>query len=110
MNIDNNGDGFPEGVYEFRFTTRVSNAKTFLYNTGPIGSLTDPNWNVRQTYSVSKVMINPGRRRDDDDREKSRTVLGDGLISPPVRIGPRSTPGYDALANAAASRLPAHEK
>jgi len=37
-------------------------------------------------------------------------VLAEGLISPPVRIGPRSTPGYEALANAAIYTLPTGEK
>src|SRR4051794_8892636 len=48
--IDNDGDGIPNIEYQFRFTTTRQNDNTFLYNTGPISSLTDPNWNVRQTY------------------------------------------------------------
>ena len=32
-----------------------ANPNTFLYNTGPIASLTDPNWNKRQFYSVTRV-------------------------------------------------------
>src|SRR5262252_8964939 len=55
IKIDNDGDGIENIVYEFRFTTTFTNPKTFLYNVGPIASLTDPNWNVRQTYSVTKV-------------------------------------------------------
>jgi len=34
-------------------------------------------------------------------RSPKKRVLGEGLISPPVNIGPRSTPNYAALANAA---------
>src|SRR5437879_2642620 len=52
--IDNNGDGVEDVTYQFRFKTTTQNPATFLYNTGPIGSLTDPNWNVRQLYSVTK--------------------------------------------------------
>src|SRR5438477_5990199 len=33
--VDNDGDGRPEIGYIFRFTTKVVNPKTFLYNTGP---------------------------------------------------------------------------
>ena len=55
IHIDNNGDARDDIAYQFRFTTTRQNANTFLYNTGPIGSLTDPNWNVRQTYSVTRV-------------------------------------------------------
>src|SRR5579885_652849 len=39
--IDNDADGSEEITYQFRFTTQVANPNTFLYNTGPIASLTD---------------------------------------------------------------------
>src|SRR3989449_148005 len=51
--IDNNGDGVEDVTYQFRFKTTTQNPGTFLYNTGPIGSLTDPNWNVRQLNSAT---------------------------------------------------------
>ena len=35
INIDNNGDASDDIIYEWRFTTRVLNPNTFLYNTGP---------------------------------------------------------------------------
>src|SRR5881409_847645 len=95
--IDNNGDGIEDITYQFRFKTKIGNPDTFLYNTGPIGSLTDPSWNVRQLYSVTKVV---GPRRTG-----SSTVLGSDLPTPPVRIGPRSTPNYATLADAAVSSL-----
>src|SRR5213594_1770185 len=95
--IDNNGDGVEDVTYQFRFKTTTQNPGTFLYNTGPIGSLTDPNWNLRQLYSVTKVV---GPRRTGNS-----TVLGSDLPTPPVRIGPRSTPNYGTLADAAVSSL-----
>ena len=95
--IDNDGDGEEDVVYQFRFKTVVQNPGTFLYNTGPISSLTDPNWNVRQSYTVTKIQ---GLR--DEGR---RTVLGRDLPTPPVRVGPRSTPDYASLADAAVSDL-----
>src|ERR1700751_6383065 len=42
--IDNDGDALPEITFNFRFNTTLQNPDTFLYNTGPIGSLMDPNW------------------------------------------------------------------
>src|SRR2546430_4088679 len=90
--IDNDGDGVEDVTYQFRFKTTTQNPATFLYNTGPISSLTDPNWNVRQLYSVTKVL---GPRRTG-----ATSVLGADLPTPPVRIGPRSTPDYAALAAA----------
>src|ERR1700737_263204 len=55
IHVDNDGDGVGEVNYEFRFRTRVPNPNTFLYNTGRINSLDDPNWNKRQFYSVARV-------------------------------------------------------
>src|SRR4029077_17931322 len=46
IHIDNNGDGVEDLKYQLRFTTQVRNGNTFLYNTGPIKALDDPNRNV----------------------------------------------------------------
>ena len=93
LNVDNDGDAVDDIVYEFRFRTSVQNQNTFLYNTGPITSLDDPDFNIRQSYSVAKV--ENGRR----------TMVASGLATPPVNIGPRSTPDYEALAVAAVANL-----
>jgi Domain of unknown function (DUF4331) len=53
--VDNNGDAVEDLTYQFRFTTEVQNPNTFLYNTGPITSIDDPDYNVRQFYSVTEV-------------------------------------------------------
>lgn len=98
INIDNTGDGRPDISYQFRFETVNTNPDTFLYNTGPITALDSPTWNRRQTYSVTKVT----RRRG---RSPRSTVIGRGLASPPCNIGPRSTPNYQSLADAAVTRL-----
>lgn len=97
IHIDNNGDAVEDITYQFRFTTTVLNQNTFLYNTGPITSLNDPDWNVRQTYSVTRV---EGLRR-------SGTVIPqiDNAISPPVNVGTRSTPNYAALAQSAVAGM-----
>ena len=51
LHVDNDGDSEDDVTYQFRFTTQVRNGNTFLYNTGPITSLDDPDWNIRQSYS-----------------------------------------------------------
>src|ERR1700734_4438711 len=45
INIDNNGDGDADIIYEFAFETKVANPDSFLYNSGPILSLDSANWN-----------------------------------------------------------------
>ena len=81
-------------VYTFRFQKQVLDPGTFLYNVGPITSLTDNNWNVRQTYSVWRTDEGNGTR-----------LLGQNLQCPPVNIGPRSTPNYAGLAEDSISQL-----
>jgi hypothetical protein len=93
IHIDNNGDALPDVTYEFRFKSTLRNPNTFLYNTGPIGSLGDPNWNKRQFFTVTRV------------QGKKSAVLGSGLACPPCNIGPRSTPNYPALAAEAVHSL-----
>jgi hypothetical protein len=84
INVDNNGDGDADITYQFQFQTQTRNPDTFLYNTGPISSLSDPNWNRPQFYSVTKV------------KHGVSTVLGSNLPCPPCNIGPTSTPNYAA--------------
>lgn len=95
INIDNDGDALAEIVYAFVFKTELRSNSTFLYNTGSISSLDDPNWNRRQFYSVYKKVGNA-----------KATLLASGLASPPCNIGPLSTPNYAALAQAAVHTLP----
>jgi hypothetical protein len=70
---DKNGDGKPDITWRFRFKNRAPVA--FLQNT-------------QQEYTVTRL-----------DGKSSR-VVGRGLLTPPDNIGPRSTPGYHALAMA----------
>lgn len=95
LRIDNNGDAREDVVYEFRFKTEIQNGKTFLYNTGPITSLTDSDFNFRQSYSVTRV----------DSARGTSTVLKTGLATPPENIGPKSTPEYVALTTTAVHDL-----
>src|SRR5581483_6120910 len=104
--IDNDGDTYPDITYQFRFRTTYQNPDTFLYNTGPIGSLTDPNWNKRQLYSVHVIH---SHRNENHERDGLGDVLGMNLRCPPCNIGPRSTPDYDDLAAAAVHKLPTGE-
>jgi hypothetical protein len=98
IHVDNNGDAKEDLTYQFRFHTQTRNPNSFLYNTGPITSLDDPNWNRPQTYDVTVVQEGPA------NSSRSR-ILGTNLTTPPDNIGPRSTPHYDTLATAAIHML-----
>jgi hypothetical protein len=84
INVDNNGDAREDVAYQFRFTKTIANPNSFLYNTGQLTSATDPDLNVRQTYSVTRWT------------PTGSTVLGANLVVPPANIGPRSNPSYPA--------------
>ena len=101
IHVDNDGDGDDDLTYQFRFNTQTRNPDTFLYNTGPIASLSDSNWNRPQTYKVTLVRHTHGGFNPARD-----VVLGANVPTPPDNIGPRSTPDYETLAAAAVTTLP----
>src|SRR5580704_8723245 len=93
ITVTNGGSGDDAITYQFKFTTEFTDPNTFLYNTGPITSLTSSSWNVRQHYSVTRI------------KGGHAEVLASRLACPPVNVGVRSTPNYGALAAAAVHRL-----
>ena len=93
INIDNVGDCQDHIRYEFKFHTTRQNPNTFLYNTGVVTSLTDPDLNVRQTYSITRI------------DNGSETVLASDLPVAPAFVGPKSMPDYASLAKAAVQTL-----
>jgi hypothetical protein len=97
IHIDNNGDAKEDITYQFQFRTDVRNNNTFLYNTGPVLTLDDADLNVRQFYTVNRIN---GLRRGG-----TSTSLGTAFQVAPPNIGPKSTPDYAALANAAIYNL-----
>ena len=94
IHVDNNGDARADITYQFRFKSTLTDQNSFLYNTGPILSLDSPNWNSRQSYSVTRVT-----------HGQSHT-LASGLACPPCNIGPLSTPDYPQLARSAVHSIP----
>lgn len=87
IKVSNDGDPAAEVIYNFQFSTATRNPNTFLYNTGPITSLTDANWNRPQTYRVYVT----------SDEQNGRRMLGNDLYTTPSNIGPASTPDWPAL-------------
>jgi len=80
--IDNNGDAVEDITYQLRFTTQTRRGDTFLSNTGPFTKVDDPNRNVLQTYTLTRV-------------ESGRTVFTSGpMLTMPDNVGYASTPNY----------------
>ena len=103
IKIDNTGDGLEDITYQFQFTTQTVNPNTVLgMNTlnqdAVIQTLTDPDYNMPQTYSVTRVDRSAGRRG---------RLLASGMRTPPSNIGPRVTPNYETnLGQPAVYNLP----
>lgn len=103
IKIDNTGDGVEDISYQFRFTTNVVRPTTILgmvtvNENGVIESLTDPDYNEYQTYTVSRRSNTGGRLP---------RILASNLRMPPSNIGQRATPNYEAnLASQAVYNLP----
>jgi hypothetical protein len=109
--IDNTGDGVEDVTYQFRFKTRFVNGNSILGMAAPnqalagtggveplITSLDDPDYNEPQSYSVTRIDRNNGRRG---------VVIASGLLTPPNNIGERTTPNYEtALGRPAVYSLP----
>jgi hypothetical protein len=84
--VDNNGDATADYTYTLSSKVEVGNPNTFLYNTGPIGSVTDGDWNRKQFYTVTETAA-----------DGAVTVLVGNQPAAPVNIGAKSTPNYAAL-------------
>jgi hypothetical protein len=98
IHIVNDDSGKPAISYQFRFLTRLIDANSFLYNTGPItvkGRDYSPTWNRPQSYTITRVDHRTG---------KSTRLKHSGGVHfhcPPCNVGVRSTPDYGKLSAAA---------
>ncbi|MBM4831716.1 MULTISPECIES: DUF4331 domain-containing protein [Actinomycetes] len=98
IHIDNNGDAQGELLFRYTFTTHVKNEKTFLYNTGPVTSLDDPDLNITQTYDIEMLKLK-------DQHAVSRTKIADDVPVAPSNVGKASMPDYDTLRKQAVHEL-----
>ena len=91
IKIDNTGDGVEDVTYQFQFNTQIVNNDTVLGQStvnqdGVISNLSDPDYNMPQTYTVRRIDRRSGRRGQ---------LIAAGLKTPPANIGPRVTPNYE---------------
>jgi len=102
INIDNNGDARPNIVYRWNFTTHYRNPNSFIYNNGPVTSLSDPNLLVYQTYDLRRIKYD-----NDGDSPQTTVLLNDAKVVP-SNVGAASMPNYNNNLFDAGI-LPAHE-
>jgi hypothetical protein len=94
INIDSDGDAQPDVTYRWWFKDHFRSKNTFLYNTGQVTTLDDPDLNFFQTYRLEKIS---GYRTQ---------VLADNVPVAPSYVGKASMPNYAALSDAAVKSLP----
>jgi hypothetical protein len=94
INVDADGDAKPDTIYRWWFFDNYRSRNTFLYNTGQVTTLDDPDLNFFQTYRLEKIT---SRGTD--------TLVRRGRVAPSF-TGRASMPNYAALSNAAITMLP----
>ncbi|MEU6419118.1 DUF4331 domain-containing protein [Streptomyces spiralis] len=90
IHIDSNGDAQGELLFRYTFRTHRKNGNTFLYNTGPVTSLDDPDLNITQTYDIDLIRLK-------NQHVMSRTKLADDVPVAPSNVGKASMPDYAKL-------------
>ncbi|MGW0084880.1 DUF4331 domain-containing protein [Streptomyces sp. NPDC003393] len=97
IHIDNNGDAQGDLLFRCTFTTHRKNGDTFLFNTGPVTSLDDPDLNITQTYDIDLIRLK-------NQHVMSRTKLADDVPAAPSNVGRASMPDYTELRHQAVHR------
>ncbi|MFE9425909.1 DUF4331 domain-containing protein [Kitasatospora sp. NPDC006697] len=96
IKIDSDGDGKPDTTYTWTFSDHIrDDANQFLYNTGVVKSLDDPNLNFRQTYTLTVT----------DASGNTKTLVKDAPAAP-SNVGKASMPDYASLRQQAVVALP----
>ncbi|MFF3847637.1 DUF4331 domain-containing protein [Streptomyces sp. NPDC002328] len=98
LRIDNDGDAREDLLFRYTFKTHVKNKKTFLYNTGAVESLDDPDLNVLQTYDLELFKLKKGK-------VQHKTKLADDVPVAPSNVGKASMPNYAKLREQAIYKL-----
>ncbi|MGI8335598.1 DUF4331 domain-containing protein [Actinomadura scrupuli] len=98
INIDSDGDSQTDLTYRWTFKDNYRNQKTFLYNTGPVKSLDDPNLNFFQTYDLTLI------HRVNGTATSLRTLAQNVPVAP-SNVGKASMPDYGTLRAQALKQL-----
>ncbi|MER5752037.1 DUF4331 domain-containing protein [Streptomyces sp. NPDC002088] len=98
IHIDNNGDAQGELLFRYTFKTHTKNKDTFLYNTGAVESLDDPDLNITQTYDIDLIRLK-------NQHQLSKTKIADDVPVAPSNVGKASMPDYGKLRDQAVHKL-----
>ncbi|HEV7464778.1 MAG TPA: DUF4331 domain-containing protein [Candidatus Dormibacteraeota bacterium] len=94
IHIDNTGSGRSDITYRWTFSNHYRDTGAFLYNTGPVNSVSDPTLNFYQTYTLTRISAG-----------QTRQLITNAVVAP-SNVGPASMPNYGRLRDQAISPLP----
>ncbi|MDX2704439.1 DUF4331 domain-containing protein [Streptomyces sp. PA03-6a] len=98
IHIDSDGDAQGDYLYRWTFRDHLRNKKTFLYNTGPVTSLDDPDLNFFQTYDIDLFRLH-------DQQVTGRYKVANDVPVAPSNVGKASMPDYNVLRQQAVKDL-----
>ncbi|WSQ08028.1 DUF4331 domain-containing protein [Streptomyces sp. NBC_01231] len=98
LRIDSDGDAQEDLLFRYTFKTHTKNDKTFLYNTGPVESLDDPDLNITQTYDLELIKLK-------HLKAVSKTKIANDVPVAPSNVGKASMPDYNTLRKQAIHKL-----
>ncbi|MER5597401.1 DUF4331 domain-containing protein [Streptomyces sp. NPDC002265] len=98
LHIDNDGDAQGDLLFRYTFKTHVKNKNTFLYNTGAVESLDDPDLNITQTYDIDLIRLK-------HQHQVSKTKIAHDVPVAPSDVGKASMPDYGKLRYQAIHKL-----
>ena len=111
IHIDNNGDAAEDITFQFRFNNKLNNVALPIGNksvaipliqAGPVASVTDPNLNVNETYTVNVVR---GDRRKGGAQAVTKVAGGSTFEKPVDYIGVKTLGNSAAYAAYAAKHI-----
>ncbi len=85
IKVDNDGDATPERTFQWTFKNNYRTKDTFLYNTGAVTSINDPDLNFYQTFTLKKITP-----------KRTSVMLKNGRVAPSF-VGDASMPDYAKL-------------
>jgi len=89
IKVDNDGDAKPDRTFQWTFKNHYRTKDTFLYNTGSVTSINDPDLNFYQTFTLKKITP-----------KRTSVMLKNGRVAPSF-VGDASMPNYAKLRNQA---------
>jgi Domain of unknown function (DUF4331) len=90
VNIDNDGDGYRDVAYRWKFKNRFRNPNSFLYAAPQVTSVDDPDINFVQTYDLYKETYRNRRLRH------VKQIASDVPVAPD-NVGPKTIPNYEPV-------------